>query len=364
MRIALMIHALYGGGAERLMANLASRWSSQHEVHLVTWSRTETDTYTVPENVQRHGLDLLRVSPNPVAALWANWRRVRRLRQCLQDLNPQIILSFSDRTNIATLQAARGLGLPVWISEHSDPAKQKLGFMWENWRRWTYPHCTGCTVLTAFIAETMQQWIAAEKIRVIPPAIDPVLPVSAAPEPQEPSSANSAKRIVFVGRLSQEKRVDVLLKAWSLIAEQLPNWELQIIGDGDLRQSLEAQASQTPRTMFTGWVAEPANYLRNADIFALSSDYEGFPVALLEAMDQGLACIATECTQSMELLNEPHRCVLTSPTGSSRDYAAQLSNLCQNEGLRAELGEAARQRAADFHWSKIGPLWDKILADV
>ena len=153
MRIALTIHALQGGGAERALARLAERWSTAgHEVHLITWSAVATDQISVPPAVQRHGLDLVRSSANLWQGLWANVRRIRALRRKLRELQPDFVLSFCDQMNISTLQAARGLRLPVWIAEHSDPSRQRLSRAWEWWRGRTYPRCTGCVALTSEIA--------------------------------------------------------------------------------------------------------------------------------------------------------------------------------------------------------------------
>ena len=108
-RIALVIHALHGGGAERLMSQLAARWSHNHDVHLITWSKIETDKYTVPKYVTRHGLDLMRPSSNAIQGIFANFKRVRELRRCLSKISPDFVLSFSDQTNIVTLQATSKL---------------------------------------------------------------------------------------------------------------------------------------------------------------------------------------------------------------------------------------------------------------
>ncbi len=139
-RIALTIHALFGGGAERLMAQLAARWSEAgHDVHLVTWSGTETDQYRVPIQVKRHGLALLSESSSRLRGIAANVRRIRVLRNTLRRIEPELIVSFCDQMNIVTLQAARKLAAPVVIAEHSNPAKQKLNRLWEYWRSRVYP---------------------------------------------------------------------------------------------------------------------------------------------------------------------------------------------------------------------------------
>ncbi|MEM8733186.1 MAG: glycosyltransferase [Planctomycetota bacterium] len=325
-KIALVIHALHGGGAERLMSQLASRWSTQHDVHLLTWSSPQSDSYPIADQVQRHSLGLLRESRHFVDALLSNTRRIKRLRSKLRELEPDLMLSFCDRTNIVAMQASRGLAAARWISEHSNPAEQHLGWLWEKWRQRTYRDCDGCTVLTPDIADWMSAIVPADRIRVIPPSISipkfsEQVSATASGEPrdeQNGAGTNSLpahltanrKRLLFVGRLSAEKRVDRLLNAWRQIESRLANWELVIVGSGPEEESLRKAAENCSRVVMTGWCDKPAIYYQAADLFALPSDYEGFPVALLEAMAQGLACISTDCTGALDEINHPEPCVI------------------------------------------------------
>lgn len=420
-KIALLIHSLSGGGAERLMSQLAQRWSREHEVHLVTWSTPETDRYPLPAAVHRHPLDLQQPSRNLLAAVMANIRRVQRLRGELRSIAPDFLLSFCDQMNIVALEAARPLGIPLWIAEHSDPSKQRLSRLWEAWRRRTYPTCSGAIALTQPIAQLMQHWIPAEKLRVIPPAIHPPQHVLTRPERNDLStnsptnsptnlsnnlsnnlSTDSADKpaaqvidpansltFLFVGRLSREKGVDILLEAWQRVATALPNSRLVLIGDGDQRESLEQQARPLRNIEFRGWVDDPWAELDQADCFVLPSRYEGFPVALLEALQCGLACIATNCTSA---LDELERCgshngdvnssnaaeepaesssraaigtaFLRVPTEDSHALSDAMQRLAADPQLRRNLGRAARGMAEHYHWTRVGPLWDAILSTV
>ena len=120
-RLALLVPALFGGGAERLMSQLATRWNSQgFEVHLVTWAATSTDHYSIPDAVIRHGLGMLAPSRGWWSGMVANWQRVKRLRETLQGIQPQLVVSFCDQMNIVALEACWDR-FPVLIAEHSNP---------------------------------------------------------------------------------------------------------------------------------------------------------------------------------------------------------------------------------------------------
>jgi glycosyltransferase involved in cell wall biosynthesis len=384
------------------MSQLAQRWSRLHEVHLVTWSTPATDRYPLPATVQRHPLDLQQPSRNLLAAVAANYRRVHYLRRELRSIQPDFILSFCDQMNIVALEAARPLGLPLWIAEHSDPAKQRLSRLWEAWRRRTYPTCAGAVALTHPIAQTMEQWIPAEKLRVIPPAIHPpeqALAHLAGHDVSVSSSAGSSGEateplrdparsltFLYVGRLSPEKGVDILLEAWRRVWATLPTARLVLVGDGQQRASLEQQAGPLKNVEFRGWVDDPWLELFQADCFVLPSRYEGFPVALLEALQCGLACASTNCTSALDAIeqqgshavyanvsktDEPEeaRAPEATPTAFLRvakenpaELAEAMLRLAADSRLRRDLGTAARRVAEYYHWTRIGPLWDAILS--
>lgn len=359
MRIALTIHALFGGGAERLMSQLATRWSAAgHEIHLITWSTPDTDLYLVPPDVRRHGLGLLAPSQSRLRGLLANVNRVRILRNKLKSIQPDLILSFCDQMNIVTLQAARTLPIPMIISEHSNPAKQKLSRLWEVWRSRNYPSCSACVVLTDEIANQMQRWVPAGRIRVIPAAIAPPDAFSKEHVP----TTRSGMVVLTVGRLSREKGFDLLIEAWRRIENQLPGWELHIAGAGAEQSALTEQARDLPSVKLLGWIPNAWPLYQQATMFVLPSRYEGFPVALIEALSQGCPSIATRCTEATQCppLSTALQLVDTESPGQIAEAILKFS---QQPDLRNQLSKSGIQAGLQFHWDKIGLHWDRLLIE-
>ncbi|HBE69941.1 MAG TPA: hypothetical protein DDW52_17485 [Planctomycetaceae bacterium] len=351
-----MIHSLSGGGAERLMAQLANRWHDQgHHVTLITWSLPESDIYPVYSGVRRVGLEMLQESRSLFHGIWANLKRVRALRKAITRAEPEWVLSFADQMNIVGAEAMRGINVPMWIAEHSHPKYQRLSPMWEHWRSRSYPRVTGCVALTSGIAGYMQRWVAADRLRVIPPAISP-------PSAGQIHSART-KTLLTVGRLSKEKNQLLLLDAWARCSQDLPDWTLRIVGDGPERDNLKHRAKSLQRVEFAGWVDDPWQEYQTAGLFVLTSQYEGFPVAMLEAMSQGVPCITTDCTDAVRELGVDCGVSVIGESPTASQLAEAMVELAKSETRREAMAVAARETALAYDWSQIGPLWDSVLAE-
>ena len=372
LRIALVIHALHGGGAERLMSELANRWSTVgHEVHLITLADVSTDQYLVDDQVQRHGLNLMGQSRGPWAAVQANWQRVRSLRESLATLSPDCILSFCDRMNITAVTAALPLNKPLWIAEHSDPSRQHLGLVWETWRQWAYRRLarrpnSGCVVLTDSIASTMRSRFHGLDLRVIPPAIqlhDCTNTITQMPNHSE-TAGGFEYQVLSMGRHSPEKNLIGLLQAWRELAVQFPKWRLVLAGDGPQHAALVELAQQLrigDSVHFAGWVSDPWSLYRQSNVLAMTSHYEGVPVALLEAMGAGLACMSTPCSTSVEEFSQAGAVEMARSTEPA-DIAQALSVMMADASRRSVLLAKGRQMALEYTWETIGPRWDELLS--
>ncbi len=136
-----------------------------------------------------------------------------------------------------------------------------------------------------------------------------------------------------------EKRVDVLLRAWSVVSNTYPHAQLWIVGDGALLPSLRELAGVNVR--FIGQVQDVISYLRIADIFVLASATEGLSVALLEALSTELPVIATEIDGMADVIENGCNAVLV-PPGDVSALARVLALLLDDAELRTHLGRAGR----------------------
>jgi GalNAc-alpha-(1->4)-GalNAc-alpha-(1->3)-diNAcBac-PP-undecaprenol alpha-1,4-N-acetyl-D-galactosaminyltransferase len=361
MKIACVIHSLNGGGAERVMSRLVSVLGQRgHDVTLVTLDAGMNDRHEVDPVVARVHLDLMQESRNKFAGLIATRKRVRALRTTLDQLRPEVVLSFCDVTNVLTLLATRFSSVPVVVSERSDPSSQKVGFPWALLRRKLYRCAAKVIVLTEAAAETVTPWCRDEPV-VIASAVD------APPEIPTGIHYDHSGDFVGVGRLEYEKGFDLLIEAFARIAGDDLVSRLTIYGEGSLRRSLEQQRDRLglgDRILMPGWVQPIWPVLQPGGIYVLSSRYEGFPSSLLEAMSSGMGCIAFNCPTGPASIVRDGVDGLLVASGDVNQIASAMANLRHDHSLRRRLGENARNVVARFGWDTMVDRYESVLRSV
>lgn len=172
--------------------------------------------------------------------------------------------------------------------------------------------------------------------------------------------------VVAIGRLSHQKGFDLLIDAFAQVAPAAPGWSLRIGGGGELRGELQRRIDDHglgDRVRLLGPVRNVGAELGRASIYALSSRFEGLPLALLEAMSKGLAIVAFDCpTGPAEVLEGGRSGVLVAP-GDVDALAAAILELVNDERRRGELGEAARRRVADYSIEAVGGRWRSLVEE-
>jgi glycosyltransferase involved in cell wall biosynthesis len=154
--------------------------------------------------------------------------------------------------------------------------------------------------------------------------------------------------ILTVGALIKQKNQAILIQAMGKVLEQFPDAKLVIVGDGPLREELESTANEigiASNVIFTGYVPtreEVYQIMKAATVFAMSSDYEGFCVAAVEAMACGVPVVASDLTVFHEVIGKNG---VFAERGDIKEFAAALNGLLADTNRRAELANQMRQRA-------------------
>jgi glycosyltransferase involved in cell wall biosynthesis len=362
-RLTLVVPSLALGGAERVVARMANHWAASGDaVTVITLSAAETDTYSLDPAVTRVPLDLMRDSRGPIWALYNNWLRVGKVEDTIRKLRPDTVISFTDRMNVVTLAACRSLGVDTVVSERIDPSQQPVGWYWSRLRRWGYPLARALVVQTQAVRGQLEPLMRGRPIYVIPNAVDAPTGDPRAREPR--STADGSLQIAAMGRLAYQKGFDVLIDAFARAAEGQSRWSLVILGEGPERLRLEEEIHTRGlegRVRLLGWIPDPSAVLRSCDAFVLSSRFEGFPNALLEAMALGLPSISVDCPSGpADIIRHQIDGLLVS-RGDVAALAAAIRRLLSDDLLRVRLGQEALGVVDRFSSERYYARWEAVL---
>ena len=297
--IALFSPSLRGGGAERVMLNLAREFSKRQISVDIVLSRAEGQYLAeVPSDVRVIDLD----SDGVLASLPG-------LVRYLFKEKPYAFLSTQIHANVIALFAKRlsCSSTRVVVREAnvlSLPSSKKL-----SWRvrimlflaRFSYPWANGVISVSYGVANDLSRSIGLQRDRInviYNPVVRPELYASAQAELNHPwFVANEPPVILSVGRLTEQKDFTTLIQAFSLVRKQIPA-RLVILGEGEMRLELEAQIRELgldQDVSLLGFEKNPYAYMARAAIYVLSSVWEGLPNTLIEAMAIGIPVVATDC---------------------------------------------------------------------
>lgn len=342
------------------MALLASHWAARgNDVTLITLDGIESDVYGVSPAVRRVALDLMRDSPTILHAIMNNYRRWRALRNAVREAQGEWVISFTDKTNVLAILACLGTNTRVAVYEQIHPLRHAIGPIWALLRRRTYGRSAAVVVQTPTVRQVVQPWARRTPVHVIPGCVWPETVPSAVP-----SLSSRAPQIVAMGRLSAQKGFDLLLEAFSSIAPAHPDWNLTIVGEGPERKPLEDLVQQrdlTNRVDLCGWRDDPSRLLSDSQVFVLSSRYEGFPNALLEAMACGVVPVAFDCESGPREIIRHNIDGLLVPAEDVDRLAQALASVLSDAGRRQQLATAAQEVNERFSVEAFFRRWNELL---
>lgn len=370
MKFLVFISSLSCGGAERVTFNLLDYWSKKGwSITLVTLSGPESDFYNWPASVRRISLNLLRESPNILAGLVNTARRVVALRRVLREATPDISLAMMDKNNILLALATLGIKRGYIIgSERSHPPMSPLGCAWEWLRRHTYRRLDAVVALTRPSAEWLCQHASARRVSVIPNPVSYPLP-SLAPflAPPERGQPPGERRLLAVGRLVVQKGFDLLITAFQKLAARFSDWRLFILGEGPLRGALARQIEEAGlqgRIFLPGRVGNVGDWYCAADLYVMSSRFEGFPNTLVEAMAHGLPAVSFDCdTGPGDIIRHEFDGLLVA-AGDVDGLAQALSRLMGDDDLRQIYASRAVEARDRFSMERIASMWESLFREI
>lgn len=376
MRITNVIAGLGGGGAERVCVNLANAWAERGwDVTILTMvQRTEAPAYAIDSRVRRRDIgrkggaypeELNTDSLAPilrglhgVACFEIIWEMplLAILRYAILGTTPDVVVAHIDFTNVKVLAAMHETGVPVIACEQTDVSKFTIG-SWQDTREALYRRADAVVATNPSIAKWLE--LRGARACTIPNALKSPPTISV-------ERTGKRRRLVTLSRLSPEKRIDLLVCAFASIAGDFPEWDLEVYGDGPLREELAQLVDDLApgRIQLRGFTETPYAVLGGADLFVSSSWVEGFANAVWEALACGVPVVAMECGAGVRLLVRDGIDGLIVDADSPEALAFALASLMSNDAARAQMAARAPEVLERFSIESALKKWDALLGEV
>ncbi|MGI9324744.1 MAG: glycosyltransferase family 4 protein [Pseudomonadales bacterium] len=367
MNKILIMYGLDAGGSERVAVTLANAWAERGDnVSILSLSDGESH-YSLDERINLTRLNCAKPSKNIFYAFVNNGQRLYRIRHFLRRQPPSWILGIASTMNILSIVANIGLKHRVIATEHIHPPAIETSLTWKLSRKLLYRLSACVTAPTAETADWLKRHTSAQRVVDIPNPIRMPLP-KLLPKVDPGEYIDPTNNLILaVGRLEPQKGFDLLLNAYSSLFRGNSNWRLAILGEGTEREDLAdyVRAEDMDSSVFLpGVVGNMGDWYRRADVFVLSSRFEGFGYVLAEAMAHGCACISFDCeTGPSTIITNENEGILVPPENVSA-LGKELQRLMADENLRTSLGQYGQERATDFREEKIIERWEDLFRSI
>lgn len=354
MKFLFLIPSMGYGGAERVMSIVANGLSRRgHDVGIYFIKPTTETVYKLDDNI------VLSSTPKLLGVRGI----MKHIREYTLQFDPDVVVPFLPYLCIYTVFGLLGTKYPVVVCERNDPARirdtkaPKIDYIM---RDLAYSMAKGALFQTNGAKEYFSRSIQKKSAVIINPLDQSTL--------CEPYHGEREKRIVCVGRLTKQKNQRLLINAFSMIADEFPEYKLEFYGDGEDKEMLEGYAAELKledKVVFCGNCSDVLNRIRTAGLFAFSSDFEGLPNALAEALAIGLPCVSTDCTPGgARMLIEDGENGFIVPVNQPEPLAQGMRRLLSDKELSDKFSKNAvtiREKASLDH---IIDMWEEYLTSV
>ena len=361
-----------GGGGGVATKQLAEELIKSHQVHVLTTGFGDLKKDEVINGVHVHRVKVWGRMELPTAtirsmitfvpaALWRGWRLCREVK--FDVLNAQFVVP----SGIPAALLSKFFRIPFVLSfiggDLYDPTKGVSPHRHPVLRALIRAVASRAVICTAISEDT--KWRAYElhgvDKDVVVTHLGLIPHASVATSRAQLHLPEGVSLFVSVGRLIPRKRYDLLLTAW----RDIPEAHLAIIGDGPLKERLQAQIGEyglEGRVHLLGFVDEDQKYnvLTVADAYISATDHEGFGIVFLEAMEAGLPIVTTDTGGQRDFLTEGENAILV-PTNDATQIVAGVQQLLRNKNLRERIAKNNREKVKEFYLEKTAKRFEQVL---
>ena len=352
MRILLVIDTMLLGGAQRMFAFLANQLSKRgYDVVLLSYA-SETTTYPLDPDVE-----YIPGEDYEGNGIIKHIKKIPYVTASIKKYKPEIIISFAQIPAIISIMATVGKNIPVVFCERGDP--YQYSSVVQKAKIWLV-NAANFFVFQTKAARDYYPNRTRKNSVVIP---NPVT----CKRPEIVPYSSRKNEIAFVGRFDlHQKRHDLMISAFKSIAEKYPDITLHFYGDGpDMNyiRELVKQENLCDSVVFEGKVDDVIEEIRYSKLFVITSDYEGIPNALIEAMCAGLPCVATDCSPggASMLINDKENGLLV-PCGDVKEIVRAIEYMLDNPENAQSMGYKAQEIVDKYNPTSIIDQWDNMIS--
>lgn len=356
MRICFVIGSLSYSGAEKIMCYLIDSFKIKNDVSVILMA--EDAEYDFLQGVKQYPI----YDKNEVneGRIYRTLKREKIIRNIVEKERFDIIVSFGVIYNIDLIEACRNCKSKIILCERNDPYNDPHSKLLRIRRALSYPFADGFVFQTADIMNFFSKKIQKRSV-VIPNFIERKINLNDGYNPNRLAFATSA-------RLDNRQKDQItLLRAFANFHSRHEEYTLEFYGDGPDRKLLEDEAKRLgigSAVVFKGRVKNPMEYIRTAKAFVLTSNYEGMPNALIEAMAHGMPCISSDCSGggARALINDGVNGLIF-PVGDVKALEDTFEKVIDNE-FAEKIGCEAYKINDRLEITKIISIWEKYIKSV
>lgn len=351
MKIVFLSYLHGFGGAEKQNVMLANAMAERgHDVTLISIS-DDNNCYPMDERVKYIFL------PDKKTNALRIITRYQDIKKKLKEIKPDVTVNFWFQSAYMTAFMKKSTRGKVIYSERGDPGDKEYSGVMGIIRKLTLPRINGFVFQSKGAQSYFNNAVRARST-VIPN------PVFVKAE-EYPEVKERRKAIVTVGRLHPQKNQKLLIDAFAMIADKIPDYSLEIYGDGELKEELQKQIEELrlgKRVFLKGTSKEIHKLIYDASLFVLSSDYEGLPNTLLEAMALGIPCISTDCKPggAREIIDDSVNGWIV-PLNDKKELSNKIIETLSNKELGAQFSVDGKQKMKRYLPGIIYNTWESFL---
>ena len=391
-RLAMYISSMNRGGAEHVMTNLAEHFVGLGwDIRLVTTHRAqneyslcgrESSEYSADERTSPEGIVCVTVQegtpdrPGRLVRYYSeigpeeetgsrlhNFRaRCAKLTIIWKMTDPDAVLSCIGKNNMMAVKTASRLGIPTAVSVRADPQMEYPSFFMKAAAGYYYRKAAAVIMQTDSTLAFFGNSTARKAVVLKNPVGDRYLTEKLC------DINDREKTIIAVGRNDANKRHEMLVNAFAAVSVNIPDYRLVIYGDGELHERLRERVRQLgmeKRISLPGVTDDAAGAMGRASVFVLTSDTEGMPNSLIEAMCMGMVCISTDCP-----CGGPHMLIrdgvngILIPVADQKALEKALLAAASDGEMRIKMSEEAQKMREIYSSERVYGEWEEQLRKI